>query len=368
MKNCVINKNYFNLYDNSAYALMNDTEKMLLLDYLKTYHINFRHKLKLQPNSKFGIEIEFDDNNHDYSLQNYNEWFQTIFSNHENFVNKNIWFNNGWRIKEELYKIREFSSPVFDDSYDSYLQIKKIYQLLNKKDIKTSNQCALQVSISAQVFKHDPKRFINFLKLYCVFEDVLFRFGLMGDEELRPLADTHAKNISVRCLNYLKKKNRLNEIITDFNSFITNITYARYLFDKFLSDKTSSLSFADLNLFDNSENYNRVEFRFPNATLDYLLVQNTINTLVKLAECNAENSLIKYYEEQYIKLLDIHHYNKKSLSNKPNEISGDINKILALGDIIFDNNLDKLNYLKQVFMNKEDWFQEKIKTKKVKSR
>ena len=83
-----------------------------------------------------------------------------------------------------------------------------------------------------------------------------------------------------------------------------------------------------------------LEFRTPNATLNPIIWQNNLNTFVKLLKYTANSSF------------DMDIVNKRQILNKKlinpynyNEIP--IEEVLEFIDLIFDNNLDKIYFLRQ---------------------
>ena len=125
------------------------------------------------------------------------------------------------------------------------------------------------------------------------------------------------------------------------------------------------MSLAHLKLFSNEIEGNRIEFRAPNGTLDPILVQNTINTLVKLTEHHKEDPLANKYIDEYKSTIGLMLKITNRYNNIPfNTFYSDcpLDKALALCDIIFDNNLDKINFLKQIYTNQEEKQKQKIKT------
>lgn len=371
MKKCVINKDYFNKNNNSAFALMNNKDKVKLFEYLKDYEITYRDVLGLKENSTFGIEVEFvDEYNLDidrnplYYLSIYNVWFKKTF-NTEGKVYNDYYLNNGWQLKSETGVSAEFSSPIFKDEKETYENIKKVYELLKEKEAWMNQFCGLHVNVGGNIFENNPHNLFQFLKLYGVFEEVILSFSRLTNEKLRTAVNFNAKSIDYFLLYEMLDSKLENKIITNYQDFICTCTYANNLFPNEIKDKSSSLSLAHLKLFSNEIEGNRIEFRAPNGTLDPILVQNTINTLVKLTEHHKEDPLANKYIDEYKSTIGL----MPKITNRYSNIEFHrfysdcpLDKALALCDIIFDNNLDKINFLKQIYTNQEEKQKQKIKT------
>ena len=91
------------------------------------------------------------------------------------------------------------------------------------------------------------------------------------------------------------------------------------------------------------EDKNTIEKRTGNGTTNHIIIQNDINFTTKLMNyCNNE-----LFDEDLIKRRV--QINKKTLSKLRSYNDIDIIGSLELADLIFNNNLDKIYFLKQYF-------------------
>ena len=102
-----------------------------------------------------------------------------------------------------------------------------------------------------------------------------------------------------------------------------------------------------------------VEFRVPNGTFDEIIWQNNINLFIKMMlYCKSD----KYDEDIICKRKRIVEDNFSVLSSYSSIY---LEQALELADMIFDNNLDKLYFLKQYIKDINESDNRYIKTKKL---
>ena len=92
---------------------------------------------------------------------------------------------------------------------------------------------------------------------------------------------------------------------------------------------------------------NTFEYRAPNGTLDPVIWQNNLNIIVKMMKyCNSDNFNLELVENRISK-------NIMNLSNYKYYRSIDIDGLLEFADLIFDNNLDKIYFLRQYLKDRK---------------
>ena len=79
-----------------------------------------------------------------------------------------------------------------------------------------------------------------------------------------------------------------------------------------------------------------LEFRCPNGTFNPTIWQNNVNLFVKMMKYSSSSKFDKEYIDKRIKPICINEANKIYLEDA-----------LELADLIFDNNLDKIYFLRQ---------------------
>ena len=125
---------------------------------------------------------------------------------------------------------------------------------------------------------------------------------------------------------------------------LKNINKVSYL-KEFLPthDRYQAINFNNIDFY-NFEKYtkNTIEFRSPNATTEEVVWQNNINTLSKLLLTSAGNLIDTEYLDYKLENEFISPSSEYFLYNEIN-----LKNALEFVDIIFDNNLDKVYFLRQ---------------------
>lgn len=303
-----------------------------LLYYIINNKFAYRKSLGLNENVTFGIEIEYE---------------RMIKYFVDKFIRKNYPY---WISKkdESLTFGGEIASPIMKDEIKYWKQIKEICTYLKTKHVITDDGAAGHIHIGAHILGKDIIKWRKFLKTYTIFEDIIFK-ALYGDsnnprkkinEFASPISDIIYKRLSI--INKLDDTNRLKNKLPGFS-------------------KSQAINFMNIVSLDLDQEYekNTIEFRSPNGTVNENVWQNNINILTKLIinSNNIDEELLDYYINNCRASADkIYTYNEVCLK-----------KALIFSDLIFENEIDKLYFLKQYiknFMPSSSMPFKKIKSKK----
>jgi len=294
---------------------------------LENYRLRYRNNIDLNSNLSFGVEIEFDNvvlNAVRSFLLNYDDlkdWLVVEDISVGSF-NKNGEIVGG-----------EISSAILHDLESDWNKLSQIMKFLKRLKATANQKTSFHVHVGAQIFGEDLEYVKRFIKLWCIFEDIIFRFS-------------YGKNLFARkrILDFAQpifpiyKENWYND-----SSFFDNITDIK----NFISGKDKAVNFNNYHKLTNEvEVNNTIEFRCANGTLNQAIAQNFINFYIKFilysTSDNYNDSLVDYL------------FSKTNVKDLSAYSSLNINKALVLVDLIFDNTLDKINFLKQYF-KKEDF-------------
>ena len=285
-----------------------DLKPILLLN--EQYYLELREGLRFDNNVTFGLEIEAENAKYDYLRT-------LIIEKFNNFVVKpDLTLKNGI----------EVNTPYLFDTYITWLRIKKVCDIM-KKGSTIDNCSGGHIHIGAQVLGDKTESWLNFIKMWSVYENVIFRF-LYG-EYLTPrsILLEYAKPLAIP----------FRDIYQYFkDSFMLTVPDIVAILNK---DKHDAINFKYAFDFENIRNKNTIEFRCPNGTLDAVIWQNNVNFLVKLLKY-ARSSRFDY---------DTVCKREKDISELTFEQYGQIylEQSLELADLVFDNNLDKMYFLRQ---------------------
>lgn len=325
---------FIDLNKNDTFSNLRGLDLQDLLLQIQGYLLEYRDKLYLSDNLTFGAEIEY-------------EGLSKLIA--DKFVNKNLkeW---GSDIDGSLKSGGEIISPVMTDNIKCWQELKTICDYLAKKKVNTLDRAGGHIHIGTCILGDDIDAWCLFLKLYAVYESVIFRF-IYGDKinarygmqkYAPPLADL------------------IHEIIfiIDRQSDLVKISHYLPRFDRYHAINFSNVLFYSPN--DNSVK-NTIEFRSPNATTNAIIWQNNINMFAKILMSSKRKKIDVDYLNYELKYDFISYKGNEYMYNTIN-----LKKALEFVDLVFDNNLDKVYFLRQYIKNYQDGYglQNTVKAKK----
>ena len=307
-----------NLYDNDMFSSFRGIDLQDLIIYIQAFDLRYRDTLWLPRGVTFGPEIEFENLSNDVVNNYLITLSDSFFSEFDGSLS-----NGG-----------EFNSFLMRDDVSHWIILKKICMFLKDKKADMSHNAGGHIHVGAHILGSDCDAWLDFLKLYTAYESVLFRF-FYGDK------------VSAR-----KKILRFAPpIADDLYSILDSIKDAKSIQDIFLNlpmDKYQALSFWHVNFADPDEmkKGHTVEFRMPNGSAEEVVLQNYINVCTKMLLYASMHCLdtdflnYKLDKERISSSRDFCLYHEVLLKNS-----------LEFVDILFNNNLDKIYFLKQYLKN-----------------
>ena len=292
---------------NTIIGSMDSSEKAEYIQALDDYFIEYRDVLKAKRNT-FGMEVEFEGRDYTEVQPKFDEF-------------------TGWKfVPEKDFVVGgEAVSPVYCDNSLNWGDIKDVLTVFqNTNGLDTSHKAGAHVHIGAQgIGSYD--NFMKFILLYTVYEDVLYRFGYMDR--------LNARETMISCAVPLS-----DELAFDYEGFLEshNIKYIKNRYDRY-----NGINFKNLSSLCTQGDKNTLEFRFANGTFDPVLWQNYINTCLKLVEASGKKDLDLDKLEYLLFRIRDEQRNYCSVGKL------NIEKAIEFCDIIFNNNLDKTNFLRQ---------------------
>ena len=305
-----------------------------LLVQIEKFDLEYRDTLSLPNDVTFGTEIEYEKI--DYHIvdkfidENYSSWYSDTDGS----------LNSGG----------EISSPILRDNLKSWNQLKSICDFLKNGKANADEMAGGHIHIGANVIGSDVEKWKKFIKVYIAYESILFRFFYGEKVKPREKIKRYAPPIASELYKKLKQLNSVSDI-----DDIKNILYYT---DRYQAINFNNISFSCLDSF---EPDSTLEFRAPNGTIEEVIWQNNINAIAKLMLAPSKNMIDIDFVEYKIKedgVLPEYRYNIVDLQNA-----------LEFVDMIFDNNLDKIYFLKQYIKefldiyNKGEYIKPKILVK-----
>lgn len=299
---------------NDFFSSMSGVDLQELLYYIENYYLELRNRLGFDNNVTFGLELEFENAMRD-RIQNKLEEFN---------------LDNIWRLKGDgsLHNGAEINSPILKDQLDSWNQLKRVCQIVSEHAIIGKNSGG-HIHIGTQVLGNKTESWMNFIKLWSVYENIIYRF-VYGDylsarSSMTRYAEPMTKDF------WKDYQSMLEYDVLTINDILRKISHQRY----------QAVNFNNVSNFEQFRSDNTIEFRCPNGTLESVIWQNNVNLFVHLLEYSKS----RRYNDDIVQ--------KRRTMNKDNYSSLDfygeiyLQQALELCDMIFTNNFDKVYFLRQ---------------------
>lgn len=309
-------KSFLNLSQNDSFHVLRGLDLRELLFEIEKCRLKYADTLRLPKEVTFGVEIEYEKVSRDKVNR---------------FIKRNLdtWISKG---EYSLLSGGELNSPKMTDKYENWQELKQVCDFLKRKGADTRHNAGGHIHIGSNILKSDIKAWQIFSKIYMLYESVLFRFlygdKLNGRHEILDFAYPIADYI------YFNLENINNaECMQDIRKIFPD--------NKLVALNTKHIDFKS----DISPN-NTLEFRSPNSSTNAIIWQNDINALAKMVV----TSSLKIVDEDFLDYKINHDFLPYSGNEYLYSVI-DLKKVLEFVDLIFDNNIDKIYFLRQYFKN-----------------
>lgn len=327
---------------------ISNSDRVMMMCLLKQYYLSLRKRIGISEDITFGLEIEFEN-----ALKD--------IIDDELYLNFN---GTDWVMVPDgsLVNGAEINSPKLTDTYDNWIDLNYVCRIVDKNAYVGDNTGG-HIHIGTQILGNNPKYWANFAKLWATYENVINRF-LYG-EYVGPRANLEKHAASV-ARDFIRD---INSGRIDDRAKMINARSMFKLFDCGDKDvkirRKKSVNFtnvSDLESYKYNMNIdmNTVEFRSPNGTFDPVIWQNNVNLITKLMlYCKSD----KFDEDRIIRRM-----NQIISDDIPSNIFKYsriyMEQAIELSDMIFDNNLDKVYFLRQYVKSGEVSNKPMVKSKK----
>lgn len=286
-----------------------------LLEYAKEVNLPYRSLLSFDAKYRFGMEIEVENIDRTFL----NEWMQkkkSLFYYYECHKEETVEsIINGNRLGCEVV------TPPYHNKIQTWKELEKVCTFLKRNGARITKKCGGHIHGDAAILDYEEETVKKVLKLWAVYEPVFFRL-FMGDF------------YQVRDLTYAEA---LQKLIVEKINYIDTHCLTQIKSELFPNKRKS---FNILN-FDAMKSYakNTLELRFPNGSLNPWIWQNHINIFIHfLLCCRNTNELDTYIQDKMKKW-------KTGSTTAYTEMH--LEEVLALCDLLFENNRDKYALLKE---------------------
>lgn len=293
---------------------MSEREKRYLIEETKETEFKMRDKINVDCEETFGVEVEFEGVKLN-TIKYGRNWDVKI----DDTVTRSV---DGYKVGGEA------SSPILNDTEECWRDVEHLCSYLSKKGATVTSEVGGHIHIGSQALKNDPNNIRKLLKSWELFEPIIYSFSSGKDTCLRAAAKIHAKNISPILSRVRNSKN-------GYGSYRSYYDWLNF-FKKYKLVKVCGINFSNYRGCEKDVG-NTIEIRCPNGTIDPVIWQNNINFFIKFMErCSRDN-----FDEEYIDYL-LRLKNDLDFNSNVN-----FDSVIELVDLVFDNRLDKLMFLKQ---------------------
>lgn len=307
---------YFKPHNNDNLNELKGRDLQLLLVLIDNFYLDLRKNLNLNQNITFGLELEYED------IYRFNTLPVKKIKERLN--------NTNWIVKKDgsLDYGVEINSPILTDNNDTWIFLDELCNFLTP--IATvGKKSGGHIHIGTQTLGNKKQSWLNFLKLWSVYENVIYRFTAGEFLTSRP-------GVSKYAIPSMRTFYKLYANSQDY--YLMNIIFKLKDYDRHLA--VNFWNVKENNLNDNIYR-NTIEFRSPNSSLNSTIWQNNVNFFVKmLLYCKS----IKFNNDIIDQRFDINRFEYDDL-NLYDEIF--LDQVLELVDLVFNNNIDKIYFLKQ---------------------
>ncbi len=314
-----MNKTFINLEENDNFHCLRGLDLRQLLSYVQNTFLEYRETINIPKNVTFGVEIEYEG---------------LIKKNVDIFIKQNFkkWIS---KCDATLDSGGEITSPVMNDEKKYWKELKTVCNYLSKENADTLHNAGGHVHVGAHTLGEDVEAWKCFLKLYAAYEHILFRFAYGDKINAREKIGKYAQQVSPLIYDSLPKINESE----DFLNLYSKLPVSLHNF----ALNYNNVKFCDIY---NTKQKNTLEFRSPNATTNEIVWQNNINAFTKMLISSKQGVINTDF-------LDYKLENKSFYNNWCLNDNICLKDLLEFVDLVFDNNLDKIYFLRQYLKDLE---------------
>ena len=304
---------FINPNSNDELSKMSGNDLQELIDLLEDYYLQLRSELGFDKYITFGLEIEFEHAMYDHVKENIDRKF-----------------NGKWITKHDgsLHEGAEINSPILSDNKTSWEEVDTVCQIISPLG-KVDTYSGGHVHIGTQTLGNKKQSWLNFIKIWSVYENIIYRFTYGNFLTHRPCMYKYAEPMTKDFWRYYqanKNEEELSKLIRTLQ-FRRNqaVNFSKVLNDN-LNDKKTG---------------NTIEFRCPNSSFDPVIWQNNINLFINLLLYSKSET----YNDDIVEARHMVNAGNYDALRWYDEVY--LEQALELCDMLFDNNLDKVYFLKQ---------------------
>ena len=286
------------------------------IDDIKDVKIEYRDKLDINPRTTIGMEIEFEKANLKDVRKKFNQYLEGEW--------KAVFDGSVSDSFLDVIKGGEINSPIITNKMYEWAELETVCEILKNEGAEITEYCGGHVHIGKNIIKLES--YMNFIKLWYLYEPIIFRFCYGEYNRGRDLINFYAHALRINLWNIITSEEKYK--------------YSSQIINYLGKDRNLCVNFQ--NIFSKKKT---LEFRCPNSSLDPAIWQNNVNFFAHLLDKSNDIEIDKDKLAYEIKNYDL---------KQSDYIKIDMNEAIELADIIFDNEIDKLYFLRQYIKDGND--------------
>lgn len=324
--------------ENLILSTLSKNGKQEVLKEISNLYLEYRDKLNFPEDITFGTEVEVltQKLTEPLSYSKNMVHFLDAYDIHDKFIISKEEY-------DEMVRGGELISPILTNTKENWEFLKNTIETFKKySEAEISYHTSGHIHIGSKVLKKG--KLSKAVKLYAAFEDIIYRFAAGEYVNIRPGVSSYALPIAYQ----IKFNNpRTDEEVINLLSHKDPQIVKRMGYNQVHVFRYNGLNFSNII----TKNNDTIEFRVPNGSLNPIIWQNNINFIVKLLKSVNihDEEIIDYYMNK-MEIPNI--LTNSSIIKKYNQ-TFDIEKAFVLADIIFDNTLDKLYFIREYIKDGE---------------
>ena len=313
-----------------------DLQRLIVL--LSNHQLSLRDSLGLDKKITYGLELEYEN------IKNYYD--KKILDCIKDKLDKTGWIS---KYDSTLNCGVEINSPALIDIKNSWLFLDDLLKFL-KPYVEVGEKSGGHIHIGTQILGNNREGWLHFLITWSIYENIIYRFTSGDSIAARNGVTEYAMPMMKDFYHYYTVLRNSN--VKTITSYLkATKRYQAVNFWNIKEDKLNDILYK-----------NTIEFRSPNSSLNSVVWQNNVNLFTKfILYCASNNYDFETIEKRFWEYQ--HQYGNLDYYD---EIF--LDQALEFVDLIFNNNLDKLYFLKQYFksfeLKKENYGIRNIQKKK----
>lgn len=306
---------FINPNSNDKLSEMSGFDLQDLIILIDEYYIQLRNRLGFEQYITFGLELEFENAMRDRIDRQLRDTFP----------------NGDWKTKHDgsLNKGAEINSPILRDNETTWRNLDKVCSIVEPLASIDKNSGG-HIHIGTQTLGNNKESWLNFIKIWSVYENIIYRFVYGDFLTARPSMFEYAEPMTK---DFWRDYEELKHDRASLEAIISKISHKRRQAVNF-----NNVSKGNYNKFGND---NTIEFRCPNGSLNSAIWQNNVNFFVKLLIYSRN----RFFNDDLVQQRHQLNLDKFAKLNLYDEIY--LEQALELCDMIFANNFDKVYFLRQ---------------------